>query len=175
MEQIGSVPLYLNPQTGEVNVDPEDVNEVAESGRIGRRRGRGQAFDAPIADVYQAAAAAGMINENQYNGLGNADIAASGTGSITDTINRNLWGKSLVLDSDDAPSILVTSITIAGLPLNAELGTAARRAIEESLNDIAWNGVAELGIPGILTFPFVPRYTTSVAITATLTAKRGRR
>jgi hypothetical protein len=59
----------------------------------------------------------------------------------------------------------IAAAAFAGLPLNAELGTAARRAIEESLNDIAWNGVAELGIPGILTFPFVPRYTTSVAIT----------
>lgn len=75
-------------------------------------------MEAAPADIYQAAAAAGMIQENQYNGLGSVAIAASGVGFLQDTINRNLWGKSLVLDSDSPASMLVTSITVAGLPVN---------------------------------------------------------
>jgi hypothetical protein len=137
--EIGSVPLYLDDNTGEVFVDPEDVDETgivwpwsreARMRRIDRRIdrnvGRRERLlskenpmnDAPIADVYQAAAAAGMITENQFNGLGSATVAASGTGTLSDTINRNLWGKSLVLDSDDPAMVLVTAITVAGLPLN---------------------------------------------------------
>ena len=62
----------------------------------------------------------------------------------------------------------LAAASFTGLALNSELGISARRAVEESLNDIAWNGIPELSIPGILTFPYVPRYTTSVAITGTV-------
>lgn len=76
-------------------------------------------FDAAPADLYQLAAASGMVNENQYNGLGNVTVPKTGASALlTDTINRNLWGKSLVLDSDSPSSVLVTSITVAGLPIN---------------------------------------------------------
>jgi hypothetical protein len=149
VEAIGSVPLYLDGTTGEVYVDPDDVGAYDEddSGalfpfrrqrrlsridrRIQRLEGRRSALqageqsiqDAPVADIYQAAAASGMVTENQYNGLGAVTVPAAvgavfGTGFLQDTINRNLWGKSLVLDSDDPPSVLVTAISVAGLPVN---------------------------------------------------------
>jgi len=149
---IGAVPVKLDEATGEVYVDPADVEEMDyddeedESGllwpfgkkaRLRRtsrkidRLERRQARLAPPpqeepmpnqgaapADVYQAAAAAGMIQENQYNGLGSVEIPASSTGYSDDTINRNLWGKSLVLDADVPAEVLVTGITVAGLPVN---------------------------------------------------------
>lgn len=151
MEAIGQVPVYLDNNTGEVYVDPDDVGAAGYdddgSGALfpfrrqrraerldtrisrleGRReqlRGPAQAPAAqPIADVYQQAAASGMVTENQYNGLGAVTLpvavgATFGTGFLQDTINRNLWGKSLVLDSDDPPSVLVTAISVAGLPVN---------------------------------------------------------
>jgi len=144
---IGTVPVYAD-DNGEVFVDPADVDSDSEEagflglgkrarlsridrrlGRLERRRGRVLSkFDdyeeevpmeaAPQADVYQAAAAAGMISENQFNGLGNVSLVASGTGSLSDTINRNLWGKSLVLTSDAPDQVIVTGVTVAGLPVN---------------------------------------------------------
>ncbi len=139
---VGSVPVYHDPQSGEVYVDPADaqVGEVEESGRVywpfgkrakGRRQavretrrsyGREEAQESP-ADLYQAAAAQGMVQENQYDGLGYTSIAAAtgattpSTASIEDTVNRNLWAKSIVLDSDAPSQVLVTAITIAGLPI----------------------------------------------------------
>lgn len=87
--------------------------------RIASRRGIAAVEDDETpADIYQAAAASGMLNENQYNGLGAVVLAASGTGNLSDVVNRNLWGKSMVLESDDPSSILVTGISIAGLPIN---------------------------------------------------------
>ncbi|NDC64323.1 MAG: hypothetical protein EBZ59_10150 [Planctomycetia bacterium] len=74
--------------------------------------------DAPILDLYQQATALGAVTENQYDGLGSDSLAAGGTGQLADILNRNVWAKGFVLDSDDPPSILVTAITIAGLPVN---------------------------------------------------------
>jgi len=73
------------------------------------------------ADLYQAAAAQGMVQENQYNGLGFVTCPLGFPGptvTLNDTINRNLWGKSLVLDSPTPAVIITTSITVAGLPIN---------------------------------------------------------
>jgi len=144
MSQIGSVPLYLDQATGEVYVDPNDVESGAigdrfrehRAARLERRIGRLQnrqerlmsggesTSDYAPADLRQAAAQRGMVAENQYNGLGSIAIAASGTAFLSDQINRNLWGKSLVLNSDDVPSILVDQITVAGLPVHiGTLGT----------------------------------------------------
>lgn len=72
----------------------------------------------PVLDLYQHAVSLGAVQENQFNGLGSVAITAGSTGNLTDTINRNIWGKGIVLDSDDPPSILVTAITVAGLPIN---------------------------------------------------------
>jgi hypothetical protein len=90
-----------------------------------QQEGDGTMFDAAPADLYQLAASSGMVNENQFNGLGSVVVLKTGANaSLTDTINRNLWGKSLVLDSDAPSVILVMAITIAGLPLNVgNLGT----------------------------------------------------
>jgi hypothetical protein len=81
--------------------------------------GEGTMFDAAPADLYQLAASSGMVNENQFNGLGSVVTPKTGVlATLQDTINRNLWGKSLVLDSDAPAVILVTAITVAGLPIN---------------------------------------------------------
>lgn len=144
---IGSVPLYADEASGNVFVDSHDVSSAGaddEAGaywwprhgerrlaRIDRREGRLEGREARLrdrmgydpaeaapADLYQTAAATGMVQENQYDGLGSVSIVASGTGTLSDTINRNLWAKSLVLDTDAPSLILVTSITVAGLPIN---------------------------------------------------------
>jgi hypothetical protein len=84
-----------------------------------QQEGDGTMFDAAPADLYQLAASSGMVNENQFNGLGAVVVLKTGANAtLQDTINRNLWGKSLVLDSDAPSVILVMAITIAGLPLN---------------------------------------------------------
>lgn len=143
---VGSAPVYLNEQTGDLIADVNAIGDVegAESGavyrprrqarrarrlnRLGARQGRlaskwGMGDDeeeeeAPILDLYQQATALGAVTENQYDGLGSDSMAAGGTGQLADTLNRNVWAKGFVLDSDDPPSILVTAITIAGLPVN---------------------------------------------------------
>lgn len=99
-----------------------------QEGRLANRRARwGMADavvdeadeeDAPILDLYQQATALGAVTENQFDGLGSDSMTAGGTGQLSDTMNRNVWAKGFVLDSDDPPSVLVTSITIAGLPVN---------------------------------------------------------
>jgi hypothetical protein len=83
-------------------------------------------FDAPApsGDMYQAASAAGMVTENQFNGLGSVEIPARtekgpGVAKLQDCVNRNLWMKSLVLDAGEgADRVLVASVTVAGLPIN---------------------------------------------------------
>jgi hypothetical protein len=158
---IGSVPLYAD-DAGAVYVDPDDVEGVGALSprrerrlsrrldRLGRRSARisdrlyddeevevqaaVQKMEEP-ADIYAAAAAGGMITENQYEGLGSATISAGGTGSLTDTVNRNIWVKSIVLDSDEAGVgfLLVTGITFAGLPLNVgSLGAPLRSFAHDS-------------------------------------------
>lgn len=139
---VGMVPAYAN-ENGDIEVDADELE--VESGRLGdrflarrqrrlgnrmarldsrmaRRAELPEASDAddavPIADAYQAAATAGLLVENQINGLGDETIAGSNVGALDDTLNRNFWAKSLVLDSDAPQVVLVTGITIAGLPVN---------------------------------------------------------
>lgn len=136
--------MFVDTQAALVG-DVGDVGDIDDSGRLGLGRGARRAAridrriarlearrarlgggggvavvddDESPADIYQAAAASGMLNENQYNGLGAVVLVASGTGNLSDVVNRNLWGKSMVLESDDPSAILVTGISIAGLPIN---------------------------------------------------------
>jgi len=60
----------------------------------------------------------------------------------------------------------IAAAAFAGMPLSTELPFAARRAIDEKLNTIAWHGLPDHGIYGVLTFPYIPRYVTSAVITA---------
>lgn len=125
--QIGTLPVYEDPQTGEVYAD---VGAVQRSANLGRFAGIGRQPIAPVAavqrprapsmaDAYQAAAAGGMVQENQFDGLGSTSVGAGVTGSLTNTVNRTYWVKSIVLTaSAGAGTMLVTAITIAGLPLN---------------------------------------------------------
>lgn len=70
------------------------------------------------ADLRAIAAQKGLIVENQFNGLGSATVVASGTGTLTDNMNRDCWIKSLVLSSDVTAVTAVTTITVAGIPIN---------------------------------------------------------
>jgi hypothetical protein len=136
MSQIGFAPVHMD-QSGNMFVDTDNVQGYDESdgvggpgriSRLARRQNRlarkyaaasaDYVDEMPTADLYQLAAAKGLLQENQFDGLGSVAVAASGTGSLTDTLNRDVWAKSLVLDSDDPTSILVTSVTVAGLPYN---------------------------------------------------------
>ncbi len=110
--------LGLGPQARLDRIERRMERLGARRDRIAARQGGGAAADETPADIYQAAAASGMLNENQYNGLGAVVLVASGTGNLSDVVNRNLWGKSMVLESDDPSAILVTGISIAGLPVN---------------------------------------------------------
>lgn len=108
--------------------DDEDDAQVSEVDTVTRR------MEVP-ADIYAAAAANGMITESQYEGLGSASIAALGTGALSDTVNRNIWVKSIVLDSevDGIGFLLVTAITFAGLPVNVgSLGAPLRTFSHDS-------------------------------------------
>lgn len=74
-------------------------------------------------DIYSHAAAHGMLIEGQVNGLGVVMLprrgdGGPGRGELRDCINRNVWGKALVLDARDPASAVVTMITVAGLPVN---------------------------------------------------------
>lgn len=102
----------------ERRIDRLQEREERVKGRMARHEGSGMLHSVAPADLYQIAAASGMVQENQYDGLGSVSVAASGTNTLSDTINRNLWAKSLVLDSDSPSNILITSITVAGLPIN---------------------------------------------------------
>lgn len=143
----GHVPVFINEQTGDLVADVDALGDVEESGamfqrnparrqaRLQKRQGRIQSRlarmgyggddsdddgggEEPILDLYQQATALGAVTENQFDGLGSTSIAASSTGTLSDTLNRNVWAKGFVLDSDDPPSILVAAITVAGLPVN---------------------------------------------------------
>jgi hypothetical protein len=74
-------------------------------------------------EAYQAAIAAGMVTENQFDGLGNTTIANGATGTLSNTTTRNMWIKGFVVETTSAAGavqygVVVTSITIAGLPVN---------------------------------------------------------
>lgn len=144
MSLVGSVPVYLDEATGDLVADVDSIDEggalfqrnpARRAARLQRRMGRIQGklaqlgYDGPeemvesqegepILDLYQQATALGAVTENQFDGLGSTSIAASSTANLSDTLNRNVWAKGFVLDSDDPPSILVTGISVAGLPVN---------------------------------------------------------
>lgn len=136
---VGHAPIYINEATGDIVADvdgmEEDSGAVYRPRRAARRQRKAarlqsrlarlgytevdeETEDEPILDLYQQATALGAVTENQFDGLGSVSIAAGDTDTIQDTLNRNVWAKGFILDSDDPPSILVTAITVAGLPVN---------------------------------------------------------
>lgn len=62
----------------------------------------------------------------------------------------------------------------AGVPLDAKKAKAARRAIEQKLDSIAWNGDTSHNIPGFLSYPGITEYTvpaTGTGVTKTWSTK----
>jgi len=55
----------------------------------------------------------------------------------------------------------------AGVPLDAKKAAAARRAIEEKLDSIAWDGDTSHNIPGFLSYPGITEYTVPATGTGT--------
>lgn len=141
---VGSVPVWATAD-GRAYVDDEDVGalmtrgerrgirQAAGGGRLGRlavraeradrRLERAQGFTPEAA--YQQAIASGMVNENQYEGLGYGTLAGTiaATLSLANTVNRSIWIKSFVAQAAIAAgtvyyAAVVTDITIAGIPIN---------------------------------------------------------
>jgi len=62
----------------------------------------------------------------------------------------------------------------AGVPLDAKKAKAARRAVEQKLDSIAWNGDTTHNIPGFLSYPGITEYTvpaTGTGVTKTWSTK----
>lgn len=139
----GLVPVLLDPSTGELLMESGEVGRFGgpRSQRRWSRRSQKHAakqayYDSlrgdddddaddympparsNLVDSYRLAGAANLIQENQIDGLGFTAIVASGTGTLTDTLNRQFWAKSVILESDDPSSIVVTAIAVAGIPVN---------------------------------------------------------
>lgn len=53
----------------------------------------------------------------------------------------------------------IESARLTGFPLDQRRANAARRANEQAVNDIAYNGNADAGLPGFLTNPNIPSGT----------------
>ena len=72
------------------------------------------------ADVYQQAVESGLVKSGQFNGLGVVEIRPGEIAFLRDTINRNMWMTRLILDGcgADLSSVVVSAVTIAGLPMN---------------------------------------------------------
>lgn len=141
-------PVFLDPATGDLFADPgvggDDSGAFlrrspaglarrarrAESRAAARRARAAVLFDededddvmpqarSSLVESYRLAGAANLINADQFDGLGFTTIAASATGTLTDTLNRQFWAKSLCLDSDDPASLVVTAVSVAGIPIN---------------------------------------------------------
>lgn len=59
------------------------------------------------------------------------------------------------------------SAQMTGTRLESERGVAARRGIEELMNDIAWYGARTYGLFGLLSHPYIPRTTLSITSAST--------
>ena len=118
------------------DAEVREARQARHMSAVQARSGVAQNVTAPGIDALAAAKQAGLVVQNQYNGLGNVALAAVGganTGTLTDTVNRTLWIRGSVLDSDASAYILVTSVTVAGIPINVgskgtPLGMFARDA-----------------------------------------------
>lgn len=150
-QMVGTVPVW-QAADGRTYVADDDVGRLFEpgerrmirqgagGGQIGRRtvqleaanrrddrRGGGKVAFSPE-QAYQQAIASGMVNENQYEGLGYGALAgtAGATLTLTNTVNRSIWIKSFVAQGIYSTSYtagsyygaVVTDITIAGIPVN---------------------------------------------------------
>jgi hypothetical protein len=109
-----------------------------------------------------AGAGAETITYHQYGEVGQAKIIANYS---TDLPRVDLVGKKF---TSDVKSIGVSygysiqdirAARMAGKPLEQRKASAARRANDQQVNDIAFFGDEEHGLVGLLTHPNIPTYT----------------
>ena len=95
--------------------------------------------------TYDRAGSAKIINA-YANDLPRADVAGKET-----TIPVRSVGMSYGYDLDE-----IQASQLTGVGLDQRRANAAARAVEETINDVAYNGDTESGLPGFLTNPNIP-------------------
>lgn len=74
----------------------------------------------PREEAYSILTAKGLINRGGVAGIGSVVLAISGTGTLGTNMTRTIWIRNFVLESDATGErlVAVTSITLAGIPVN---------------------------------------------------------
>ena len=109
-----------------------------------------------------AGSGAETIAYHQYDAVGQAKIIANYS---TDLPRVDLVGKKFTADVKSIGVSYGYSVQdiraarMAGKPLEQRKASAARRANDQIVNDIAFNGDDEHGLVGLLTHPNIPTYT----------------
>lgn len=105
----------------------------------------GQGVNTITYRTYDQAGAAKIINA-YADDLPRADVAGKET-----TIPVRSVGISYGYNLDE-----IQSAALTGNPIDQRRANAARRATEQTINDVAWFGDVEFGLPGFFTNPNIP-------------------
>lgn len=89
------------------------------------------------------------------------DLPRVGVNAKTETFHTKRMGDSYGWTLDELKAARMT-----GTPLETDLGVAARRAIEEKHNKTVWLGDENVGLHGVLNYPYVPHITLAQPITS---------
>lgn len=81
------------------------------------------------------------------------DLPRVGVSASEETFQVKTLGNEFGWTIED---ILAAQFT--GTPIDMALANAARRAHEEFINHVIWNGDESVGIHGVLNYPYLPRY-----------------
>jgi hypothetical protein len=110
----------------------------------------------------EAGAGAKTITYHQYDSVGMAKIIAN---YAQDLPSANVTGKEFTSNirgvgvSYQYDVQEVRYAQFAGVPLETRKAAAARRAHDEKINQLAWYGDADHGVPGFFTNANIPGYT----------------
>jgi len=95
--------------------------------------------------TYDQVGSAEIINA-YANDLPRADVSGKETSIPVRTIGTSFGYTITELEAGQ----------LTGRPLDVRRGAAARKAVEIAIDNVAWNGDAESGLPGLLTNPNIP-------------------
>lgn len=101
--------------------------------------------------MYTPSGKARIISDHAAD-LPRADVTLT---SVTHNVRTGAIGYGYTVDEMMAAGRL-------GVRLETERGAAARRAVEELMNDIAWFGSRTYGLFGFLSHPYIPRTTLTI-------------